>query len=47
MEEIIKKLEEMGTRILNAVEERPFKSIITTLIAAWLIGIVIKSLRGK
>lgn len=47
MEDIIKRLEEMGARIFNAVEERPFKSIVVTILCAWLIGVVIRSLRGK
>lgn len=45
MEKIIDRLEVIGNKILDAIDEKPLKTIVITILAIWIIGKIVKSLR--
>ena len=45
MEQIVKKVEDIASKVLAELEEKPFRTIMTGVLTVWLIGKVAKSLK--
>ena len=45
MSQVLEKLEQIATKILDSIEEKPIRTVLVSVLVIWVIGKVIKSLK--